>query len=132
MIGLDTNVLIRLFVEEEGVEQDKARGFIAENGGFAAYFVSTIALVEFVWTLRSRYGFRRAAVNEAVGLLLDNDDFLLQDAEKVRGALAWSTERAADLSDSLIALAGESSGCSATMTLDRKASRCIPSMTLLS
>jgi len=61
MIGLDTNVLARYFIEDdadrEAVKQRVAARKLIESG--QALKVSTTVLLELEWVMRGYYGFAR-------------------------------------------------------------------------
>ena len=62
MLGIDTNVLVRLLVEDDAEQTRRARGFVArafEQGD--PVVVSLLVLIETEWVLRSRYGFDKPA-----------------------------------------------------------------------
>jgi predicted nucleic-acid-binding protein len=131
MIGLDTNVLVRIFVSEGGDDEARARAFLAERSAPGAFFVPTIVLVELVWTLRSRYRFSRSAVSEVLSSLLDSDDFVVEHRSFVEEALRREVSNAADFADMMIAECCLAAGCERTFTLDEAAAKTIPSMDLV-
>ncbi len=54
MIGLDTNVLVRLWVQDDARQADAARAFVTEHGEQPdSLRVSDAALLEAVWTPKS-------------------------------------------------------------------------------
>jgi predicted nucleic-acid-binding protein len=128
MIGLDTNVLVRFFLDEAGRDRDAVYAFFDRTAGRDLFFVCDIVLVELVWTLRSRYHYSKDAILDALSSLLSSDDFRFQDVVAAREAVEVSRRTGADVSDALIASAGRDAGCRATMTLDVKASRKLPHM----
>ena len=82
MRAIDTNVLTRLIVRDEPRQTASAENFI--RGGVWA---SVLALAETVWVLASVYGFNSKALAEAVEMLLNERDLVLQDRETVVAAL---------------------------------------------
>jgi predicted nucleic-acid-binding protein len=130
MIGLDTNILLRILVSEGGGDEARSRAFLAKRSAPGAFFVSIIVLVELVWTLRSRYGFARSAVAEAVTSLLDSDDFVVEQRAFVEEALLLQANRS-DFADAMIARSCLAAGCERILTLDKAAARVIPGMELL-
>ena len=51
MIGLDTNVLLRLFVEDDPAQSDRARRFVDAAAADEPCIVNPVVLAEFAWTL---------------------------------------------------------------------------------
>lgn len=131
MIGIDTNILVRIFVTEGGPDEVRARAFIAANAARGAFFVAIIVLVELVWTLRSRYRYPQSAVADAVRSLLGSDDFVIENRALVEEALASQGAGKAGFVDVLIALSCSAAGCDRVFTLDTKAAKTLPSMGLI-
>lgn len=124
MIGLDTNVLARLFVEDDAVQARLARHFVAQRCTHDdPGFVDRVALCELVWVLMSVYGYGRKEVVSIIDQLLASQDIILEDQESVRAALRGFASRGVDFADALIAEVNRARGCAATATFDRKAAR---------
>jgi predicted nucleic-acid-binding protein len=124
MIGLDTNVILRCFVDDDPSQAKAARQFVAEqctqeNPGF----VDRVALCELVWVLSSGYRFDRKKIADIVARLLASRDIRLEDIEAVRAALHSYVTRSVDFADALIAEVNRARGCDATATFDRKAAK---------
>jgi predicted nucleic-acid-binding protein len=124
MIGLDTNVVVRLFVDDDPQQAELARQFVASrcsesNPGF----IDRVALCELIWVLTSVYGYRRLAVANVIELLLENRDVRLEDADAVRGALQTFRTNTVEFADILIGEINGVRGCEATATFDRKAAK---------
>ena len=91
MIGLDTNVLARYFVEEEGADaatQDQrqsARGLI--ESGQELFLPKTVAM-ELEWVLRGYYGFAAEQVLQVFEQLLDHPCLQVEDRSVLEQALA--------------------------------------------
>lgn len=131
MIGVDTNVLVRVFVEEGGEDEIRARRFIAAHAQPGAFFVALIVLVELLWTLKSSYDFPHSALSSVVRSLLGSDDFVIEKRALVEESVSFHTATNAGLADILIALSCRDAGCERTVTLDRKAVRKLPLMEAL-
>ena len=127
MIGLDTNILLRLFVDD-GDDTQRVRTFFAKASPDETYFISGVVLVEFIWTLRARYRFAREELRVALSSLLENDEIQIENAPLVREAYELSLRANADFPDAFVALSGREAGCRTTMTLDRRAGRRLPHM----
>ena len=69
MIGLDTNVLVRYFVNddpEQNLTAKEAKELINALSGEEPGWLSVVVLVELLWTLKYSYRFSRAGVANAV------------------------------------------------------------------
>jgi predicted nucleic-acid-binding protein len=124
MIGLDTNVLARLFVDDDLVQAGLARRFVAErctaqDPGHG----DRVALCELIWVLTSVHKYGRAAIVNVVEELLASRDIVLEDVEAVRTAVRIFGTRNVDFADVLIGEANRVHGCEATATFDRKAAK---------
>jgi predicted nucleic-acid-binding protein len=124
MIGLDTNVLARLFVEDDADQARIARRFVADRCSRQnPAFVDRVALCELVWVLSSVHGYTRAPVARIIEGLLASEDIRLEDEDGVRAALRHFVGRGVDFADALIGAANRARGCEATVTFDRRAAR---------
>ena len=123
MIGLDTNVLVRLLTGDDAVQRSAAKAFIkrtcsADNPAF----INRIVLVETIWVLESVYHYSREEIAGAVDILLRMVRVLTEDSDLVRVALS-AYRRGADFADALIADTNVAAGCTKTVTFDRKAAK---------
>jgi predicted nucleic-acid-binding protein len=124
MIGLDTNVLARLFVDDDVVQARQARQFVAQRCTRQdPGFVDRVALCELVWVLASVHGYRRGEIASVIESLLASRDIVLEDDGPVRAALRAFTARNIDFADALIGEVNRARGGEATATFDRKAAR---------
>ena len=124
MIGLDTNVLARLFIEDDPDQARSARQFVTERCSEQdPAFVDRVALCEFVWVLSQSHGYRRAQIVSIVAQLLESPELLLEDADAVGAALRIFASRNVDFADAMIGEVNRLRGCEATATFDRKAAK---------
>lgn len=124
MIGLDTNVILRCFVDDDPNQARQARRFVAgqcsrENPGF----VDRVALCEMVWVLLRGHRFDRKKAADVVSRLLASSEIVLEDSDAVRAALRTFVERNIDFADALIGEVNRARGCEVTATFDRKAAK---------
>lgn len=121
MIGLDTNVLVRFFMQDDPRQSPKADEIMgsltAENPGW----VSLGTLLELVWVLGSRNRFDRTTISKTIAQLLSQEEIAIEHAEFVQGALRLFRKGNADFPDCLIARSAQAAGCTRTVTFDRKA-----------
>jgi len=122
MIGLDTNVIVRLFVDDDPKQVRLARSLVAdrctvENPGF----IDRVALCELVWVLAGVHNYARAAIADVVETLVGSRDLRLEDHDLVRRALQDFRASNVDFADILMGHVNLARGCEATATFDRKA-----------
>ena len=121
MLAVDTNVLVRILVDEPGAaaEAAVARKLLAEE---SRVFIPDISLVEAIWVLRESYGFGKEALLGAFVHLLENEGFVWGEWETVSKALGLFTSYNVDFADCLILAKAESAGATLA-TFDRKLAR---------
>ncbi len=124
MIGLDTNILVRYIAQDDAVQSPIATRIIEdrlseEHPGF----ISLVTMAETVWVLDRSYGLSAAEIAAAVERILQTNVFLVQNEQEVFTAMVALKMGAGSFSDALIGALGTWAGCSATVTLDKKATR---------
>jgi predicted nucleic-acid-binding protein len=82
MRAADTNLVVRLLVRDDPDQARAAQTFVA--GGT---WVSHVVLVEAAWVLGTTYRLGPAAIVQGIEMLLNDQDFVLQDPETVTAAL---------------------------------------------
>ena len=124
MIGLDTNVLVRFLTFDDPGQSPRAAQIIEQElSEDDPGFVSSVVLAELSWVLESRYGQGRAAIAEVMEGLLRLDCLWLEHRRAVATAVTAAAESNADFADALIGAIAAESGCSHTLTFDRRAVR---------
>lgn len=132
MIGVDTNVLLRLYVADDASQHAAASRFFAERTGESPAYISMVVFIEFVWALTKTYNYGWDRVFALIGAMIGARDILIEREDVVTEALARAVEDNVYIVDALIALANADDGCTSTVTFDRKAARRLPNMELLS
>lgn len=119
MIGVDTNVLIRLLAQDDDAQQSTvaARWFRrhAEDG----VYVDAVVLCEMVWVLRARYGKARAEIAEVLHGLLEVEGVVVGDPSVVRRALVAYRKGPGDFADYLLRERAAFAGAEPLATFDR-------------
>lgn len=131
MIGVDTNVLVRFFVQDDANQTDKAQKFLRQRTVTDPAFVSAVVMVELVWALQQGYAYDRHQVHAALALLANSANVSIEREGLIKAAIAKAHAANADISDSIIAALALDFGCEATVTFDRNAAKRIPGMELL-
>lgn len=131
MIGLDTNVLVRLLVGDDPAQQRAAREYLAlRSSPDDPAWINRIVAIEAIWVLEGRYGFTRSQIATAFEKLLDTAELTFEDHERVREAVSVY-RRGSGFADALLVLSNETSGCTTTITFDSKAAKQLGQLTLL-
>ena len=112
-VALDTNVLVRLLVNDDPVQAQQAAALIDSS---AACFVPITVVLELEWVLRGSYKLRREAVIAAFEGLLAIRHLHLEQDDRVRKALEAHRE-GMDFADALHLV--RSDGCQAMASFDQ-------------
>lgn len=130
MIAVDTNVLVRLLVEDDAAQAAKSRALfdkLAEAGETA--WVSDTVLVELLWTLARVYARPRDELARAVRALLVHASVTLESPAAVNDALTHFNQ-GVDFADCLLAVKAQRAGCHELATFDKGMKR-LPQVRLL-
>ena len=115
-IAVDTNVLVRAAVGDDPEQADSATGIMARAEVLA---ITVSSLCEFVWVLRSVYGYRAPKIAEAIRLLIAADN-VETNRPAVEAGLAM-LDAGGDFADGVIAYEGRWLGAEVFVSFDRKA-----------
>lgn len=120
MIALDTNLLVRLLVQDDASPARAVeRLFIRARRDRTPLFVADVVLCELVWVLARRAKQSRAEIALAVEWLLDAESIVVCDAGIARRALAAYRDGAGDFADYLIREQALAAGAVEVVTFDR-------------
>ena len=121
MIGLDTNVLLRLFVEDNLAQSERARRFVHAAAADEPCLVSPIVLAEFAWTLATKFKQKRPELARLIEGVLSMDDLEIPFRRAAERALAAYRSGTADFPDYFLAEINAELGCASTATFDTAA-----------
>jgi predicted nucleic-acid-binding protein len=130
VIGIDTNVLVRLLTADDLEQHRVALSFFRERSAADPAYVSSVTLAETFWLLQRRYGLAPRAIVEAFAMLDDSDDFVVEGREAIE-AVRMGVNKPAEFVDLLISLLNRAAGSAHTVTFDRRAAKVVPGMELL-
>lgn len=124
MLGVDTNVVVRLVVADDAAQTRRARSLVEQTiSRDEPVLISLLVLLESEWVLRNRYGFSRDAIMDIFRTLLQARELSFEDEPALEEALFHWKDSACGFSDCLIAAHNRQLGCRATATFDNKAAR---------
>lgn len=131
MIGIDTNVLLRLLLDDDPSQSATITELMSVHAKAPrSVLISDVVLAETVWTLRAVYDQPKPALMAVVEGLLGQPAFAFEDRGAVEQALASFGESSAGFPDCLIAAKHAALGCAFSATFDRKM-RALPGAKLL-
>ncbi len=123
MIGLDTNVLVRYFAQDDARQSVLATKLINGLSKEAPAFISLITVCEMVWVMESKYGQTKASIIGILRRLLESDELIIEEKPLVWAAFSAFQSGVLDFSDAVVLEAGKKAGCSHTVTFDKAAGK---------
>jgi predicted nucleic-acid-binding protein len=120
MSAVDTNVLLRLLVDDPGNKKQCtiARKWASELE--ETLYISQIIQVELVWVLKKAYEFPKENILLVLQTLNTNGAFELQRSDIFKSALSYYKLNNVDFSDAIILSEAESSMLTPLVTFDKK------------
>ena len=124
MIGIDTNILVRLITKDDEKQLDLVVRFLKETQRKKEkLFVSTGCVLEIIWVLESHYKYDRSNILYGLTALLSLKILEWEDRELIYSLLHKANKEQIDLGDLLLGLIARKHGCSHVATFDKKAAR---------
>ena len=118
MLALDTNVLVRVLVDDPGApEQCRAARQAVSAAG--EVFVSQVVQIETAWVLVSAYGLGKKRLQDIFGAIANHPAFHLQRRDVFVSALQTYLAASADFADCMILAESVGSGHE-LVTFDRR------------
>jgi predicted nucleic-acid-binding protein len=121
MIGIDTNVLVRYFEQDEPSQTTAAIRFIRSLSKAAPGYVSVVTLAELVWVLSRSYRESRDDIADTLQGILTAQELVVQNAASAYRALILYRRGAIDYADALISVDATLAGCTRIVTFDKRA-----------
>jgi predicted nucleic-acid-binding protein len=123
VIGIDTNVLVRYFIEDDPAQSRLADAFFDSLSSTEPGWVSQATILEFAWVMKSVRRLDRKTIAMMLGNLSMLDSIVVERADIVYKALQRYRIGKAEFADCLIAATSRAAGCSKTVTFDKIAAR---------
>ena len=123
MIGLDTNILVRFFAQDDPQQTQKARAVLGSLTVDEPGWVGTATILELVWVMESTFRSGRSTVVGMLTQLLSREEIVIEQGDALRSGVLLFRSGNADFADCLIASSAKSAGCIRTLTFDRIAAR---------
>ena len=121
MIGLDTNIVLRIFDVSEAAQSAAVERLLegAENDG--NFLLNPIVLSEFAWTLQRTYKAPRGVIADHIERLLQSPDFIVPFLDEAAEAVRRYRQGPGGFADYFLAAINRSLGCASTVTFDQEA-----------
>jgi predicted nucleic-acid-binding protein len=123
MIGLDTNVLVRYFAQDDAKQSLRATKLMDALTNAEPGFVGLVPVVELVWVMQGAYSRTKADILALLEDLLQTAELVIENAEVVAQAVSAYGGSNADFADCLIERSAHYANCTSTVTLDERAAR---------
>lgn len=130
MIGLDTNLLVRLFTQDDPAQYQRALRLLNDLPQGEKAIVNLVVVVELLWVLRKAYHYESQDLARVIRVLTEHKKLHLPDKDLLREAAHRSLEKGGDIPDLIITLLNKSHDARTTYTFDRDAA-CSSDFTLL-
>ena len=121
MIAADTNLLVRILVDDPG-QPDQVRIARKIASESKQLFIPQIVQVELVWVLQAACKLEKAVIIDVLEHLLHNTAFMLQAEDRFMEALELFKTASCGFSDCLISAESRAASCT-LVTFDKKLSR---------
>lgn len=122
-LGLDTNILVRYFAEDDLRQTARATNIIESRTKENPAFISLVTLAELVWVMERTYKASKAEILKILEMLLRTEEFVIENQATVQAALKRFAASNADFADCLIERSSHEAGCDYTATFDEQAAK---------
>ena len=123
MIALDTNILVRFFMQDDSRQLARVRAVMNSLSVADPAWVGLAAIQELVWVLTSTYRASRMDVLLILDHLFTMKEIVMEQTDVVRHAVRIYRETKVAFSDCLISASAHAAGCTQTLTFDRDAAK---------
>ena len=124
MIGLDTNVVLRLLLSDDPAQKMRAAQCIQQAKRLDTRIIITLAVVlEMEWVLRNSAKMNKAQVLSVFNLLLASCDIEIDNEKVLEQALHIYENSSSDFAQCLFLAQYQRMGCDTMLTFDTKAAR---------
>lgn len=118
MITLDTNVLVRILIDDQDVTQMRAARKLAQKA--KQVFIPQIVQVELIWVLVRAYDLKKPQIIFILNELYNNAAYILQHEDTFAKALQLFQENTMDFSDCLIYATSDEEQALPLYTFDKR------------
>jgi predicted nucleic-acid-binding protein len=120
MLGIGTHILLRLWLNDDPVQNKRIDALLAAHGGMpGALRVTDVVGADAVWTLRSAVDQDKYAQSIAVRSLMEETALAFEDREGVAAALGLFESGSCGFADCLVVANHARQGCEFTATFER-------------
>jgi predicted nucleic-acid-binding protein len=121
MLGVDTNLLVRLLVKDDEHQAESAVTILSDLS--QKFAVHPVVLCELVWVLSAAYEYQKSDIVKVLSHLIRVENFVILDKETVQAAIELYACTSMDFADAYIGHANKNAGCLRSLTFDKKAAQ---------
>ena len=123
MIALDTNILVRFFMQDDPGQLARVRAVLSTLSTAAPAWIGLAVVQELAWVSMKVYGANRADITLMLDRLLTMSEFHVEQADVVRHAIRIYRTTKVAFSDCLISASAHAAGCTQILTFDQQAAK---------
>ena len=131
MIGIDTNIVVRLLLRDDEAMFQRAATLVGRTPPDDPLIVNAVVVAESLWVLEQKAGVERRTARATLMGLLESEEMRVHDTNPFRNWTETLVVEHRDYSDLVIAQINREIGCDFTYTLDGPAAKAVPGMQLL-
>lgn len=131
MIGIDTNIVVRLLLRDDEAMFQRAAKLVGHTPPDDPLIVNAVVVAESLWVLERKAGVERRTARATLMGLLESEEMKVHDTNPFRSWAETLAVEHRDYSDLVIAHINREIGCDFTYTLDGPAAKAVPGMQLL-
>lgn len=121
MISVDTNVIVRIFIDDLNIKQvEAARNLVVKE---KKVYLTQIVLIEMVWVFSRAYRMSKSQIINILQEIYVNAAFELDDKELFHQSLVIYQENNVDFSDCMILINSKAAAVKQVYTFDAKFAR---------
>jgi len=121
VIGLDTNIILRLFDVTDAKQSAAVEQLFATAESDGRLLLNPIVLSEFAWTLQRTYKRPRGVIADHIERLLQSPECIVPFLDEAVDAVGRYRLGSASFADYFLAAINRSLGCGSTLTFDQDA-----------
>jgi predicted nucleic-acid-binding protein len=121
MLGVDTNVLVRLFVRDNEKQATIACSILSNLS--QKFVIHPVVICELVWVLSAAYNYKKTDIVKVISHLIRVENFVILDKETIQASIELYSLTSIDFADAYIGYANKSAGCKSSITFDKKAAQ---------
>lgn len=121
LIGIDTNVFARYFLQDDVIQSKIASDFLESLNQNRKGLMTMVVLVELFWILKQGRKLPKSQLITILDMILTTNTLVIEQKSLVYKAFSIYRTSSADFPDCLVMLVGKNLGAKCTVTFDKGA-----------